>query len=228
MNNDVIAQAYLYFQHGKLDAAHAILQPLAQADDADVGVLHLAGAVAAAMQRHTEAIAWLRRALVLTPKDLAVSYKLGRVLYEGGQQQEALSLYLQLIAAGVEHADIYVAAALLLQEFRRDEEALQTLEHALRLAPQAADTWYRHAVLLGRLQRPADALHSMQQAIALAPERLHYRLDLPSVLYSLHRNEDALACVDQVLTQEPRAADAWACRAASLSRLCRYEESIVA
>lgn len=228
MNNDAIAQAYLYFQHAKLDAAYAILQPLAQADGADFGVLHLAGAVAATMQRHAEAIGWLRRALALTPNDPAVSYKLGRVLYEAGQQQEALSLYLQLIAAGVEHADIYVAAALLLQEFRRDEEALQTLEHALRLAPQTADTWYRHAVLLGRLERPADALHSVQQAIALAPERLQYRLDQALVLYRLHRNEDALACVDQVLTQEPRAADAWACRAASLSRLCRYEESIIA
>lgn len=227
-DNDALSQAYLYFQHGKLDAAYAILQPLAQAAAADVGVLHLGGAVAAGVGQHAQAIAWFRRALLLTPGELALSYKLGRVLVDAGQPQEALNLYLQLITDGVRHADIHVAAALLLEQFGRREEALQTLEHALQMAPQAADIWHRHAALLARLQRHADALHSVQQALALAPDNLQYQLDLALALYSLHRNEEALAGVDQVLRQEPRAADAWACRAAALSRLCRYEESIAA
>lgn len=227
-DNDALSQAYLYFQHGKLDAAYAILQPLAQKSTADFGVLHLGGAVAAGVGQHAEAIAWFRRALRLTPGDLAVSYKLGRVLVDAGQSQEALSLYLQLIAAGVRHADVHVAAALLLEQAGQREEALQTLEHALEIAPQVADIWHRHAALLARLQRPVDALASVQQALALAPDNLQYQLDLALALYSLHRNEEALACVDQVLKQEPRAADAWACRAATLSRLCRYDESISA
>jgi tetratricopeptide (TPR) repeat protein len=225
MNNDAIAQAYLYFQHGKLEAAHAILQPLTLGA-ADFNLLHLSGAVAAGLGLHEQAIDWYVRALALQPGDLAVSYKLGRVFYDAGRRTEALSLYLQLIASGVQHADIYVAAALLLQDAQRNDEALQTLEHALRLAPQNVEIWYRHAVALGRLQRHADALHSIQQAISLAPDNLQYRLDLALTLYRLHRNEDALLCIDQLLSAAPNAADAWACRAAVLSRLCRYEESI--
>ena len=225
MNNDAIAQAYLYFQHGKLEAAHAILQPLTLGA-ADFNLLHLSGAVAAGLGLHDQAIDWYARALALKPGDLAVSYKLGRVFYEAGRRPEALSLYLQLIASGVQHADIYVAAALLLQDAQRHEEALQTLEHALRLAPEKADIWHRHAVALGRLQRHADALHSIQQALALAPDNVQYRLDEALTLYRLHRNEDALTCIDQVLSMNRQSADAWACRAAVLSRLCRYEESI--
>lgn len=227
-NNDAIAQAYLFFQHGQLEAAHAILQPLAQQATADFNLLHLAGAVAAGLQLHAQAIELYRRALALTPGDLAVSYKLGRVLYEAGKYQDALSLYLQLIAAGVQHADVFHAAALLLQDFNRNEEALQTLEHALRLAPQNADAWHRHGVVLERLQRPGDALQSMQQAVALAPEQTVYRFDLALLQYELHRNEEALVSVDQVLTQEPEFGDGWVCRAATLGRLRRYEESIIA
>ncbi|WP_240475665.1 tetratricopeptide repeat protein [Herbaspirillum rhizosphaerae] len=225
MNNDAIAQAYLYFQHGQLEAAHAILQPLTLGA-ADFNLLHLSGAVAAGLGLHDQAIDWYVRALALKPGDLAVSYKLGRVFYEAGRRTEALSLYLQLIASGVQHADIYVAAALLLQDAQRNDEALQTLEHALRLAPQNVEIWYRHAVALGRLQRHADALQSIQQAISLAPNNLQYRLDLALTQYRLHRNEDALLCIDQLLSAAPDSADAWACRAAVLSRLCRYEESI--
>jgi len=227
-NQDAIAQAYLFFQHGQLEAAHTILQPLAQQAAADFNLLHLAGAVAAGLQLHAQAIELYRRALSLTPGDLAVSYKLGRVLYEAGKHQEALSLYLQLIAAGVQHADVFHAAALLLQDFNRNEEALQTLEHALRLAPQNADAWHRHGVVLERLQRPGDALRSLQQAVVLAPGQTVYRFDLALLQHELHRNEEALASVDQVLAQEPDFGDGWVCRAATLGRLRRYEESIVA
>jgi tetratricopeptide (TPR) repeat protein len=226
-NNDAIAQAYLYFQHGQLEAAYAILQPLALLPTADFNLLHLGGAVAAGLQLHEQAIALYRRALALTPGELAVSYKLGRVLYESGNYQEALSLYLQLIAAGAQHADIFLAAALLLQDFNRNEEALQAAGHALRLAPQNADAWHRHAVLMGRMQRPGDALQSMLQAVELAPAQSVYRFDLALLQYELHRNEEALASVDQVLAQEPAFGDGWVCRAATLGRLRRYEESIV-
>jgi len=227
-NNDAIAQAYLFFQHGQLEAAHAILQPLALQASADFNLLHLAGAVAAGLQQHAQAIELYRRALALTPGELAVSYKLGRVLYEAGNYQEALSLYLQLIAAGAQHADIFLAAALLLQDFNRNEEALQAAGHALRLAPQNAAAWHRHAVLMGRMQRPGDALQSMLQAVELAPAQSVYRFDLALLQYELHRNEEALASVDQVLAQEPDFGDGWVCRAATLGRLRRYEESIAA
>lgn len=227
-NNDAIAQAYLYFQHGKLEAAHAIVQPLALLPSADFSLLHLAGTVAAGMQLHAQAIDWFGRALVLQPGDLPVSYKLGRSLYETDRHPEALSLYLQLIASGTQHADLYLAAALLLQEAGRNGEALQMLEHALRLAPRNADGWHRHAALLNTLRRPADALQSMQQAMALAPDQFTLRFDLALILYGLHRHEEALECVDQVLRQQPRFAEAWACRGAVLGRLRRYEESIEA
>ena len=98
---DPLAQAYLLFQQGNFTAAYALLQPLAQPSSAHVNVLHLAGAAAAAMGVHAEAIRLLRRALAASPGDLAISYKLGRSLVDGGQRQEALSLYLQLIAAGI-------------------------------------------------------------------------------------------------------------------------------
>ncbi|WP_034297197.1 tetratricopeptide repeat protein [Herbaspirillum sp. RV1423] len=225
-NNDALAQAYLFFQHGELEAAHTILQPLSQQRSADFNLLHLAGGVCAGLGRHIEAIDLYRRALRLSPGDPAVNYKLGRILYETGRRQEALGVYLELIAAGVEHADIYLAAAVLLREFGRREEAVQTLEHALRLAPQNPDIWHLHAVVLAGLQRPEDALDSLQQAIALAPERPHYHLDIAFVLHGLHRDEEALACADKAVQLEPRFADAWISRAASLSRLCRYEESI--
>lgn len=227
-NNDAIAQAYLFFQHGQLEEAHAILQPLALQANADFSLLHLAGAVAAGLQLHAQAIDLYRRALALTPGELAVSYKLGRVLYEAGRHQEALSLYLQLIAAGAQHADIFHAAALLLQQFNRHQEALQTLEHLFRLAPQNADAWHLHAISLGRLRRPGEALQSMQKAVALAPAQTVYRFDLALLQHELHHNEEALASVDQVLAQEPDFGDGWVCRAASLGRLRRYEESIAA
>jgi len=224
---DPLAQAYLLFQQGNFTAAYALLQPLAQPSSAHVNVLHLAGAAAAAMGVHAEAIRLLRRALAASPGDLAISYKLGRSLVDGGQRQEALSLYLQLIAAGIEHPDVYTAAAVLLQQFQRDEEALQTLQRALQLAPQAANNWYLQSVLQARLRRLPDAVNSLQQALALAPDQIHFHRDLALALHGLHRNVEALEVVERALAMAPRAALIWNARAAILSRLGRLQEAIV-
>jgi tetratricopeptide (TPR) repeat protein len=224
--NDALAQAYLFFQHGKFTAAHALLQPLAQSHSATPDLLHLAGAAAAAVGLHGEALSWLRRALAAAPGNLAISYKLARVLVDVGQRQEALSIYLQLMVDGVEHADIYCAAAVLLREFQRDQEALQAIAKALQLAPQSPDSWYLQALLQVRLEQLPAAAESLQQAIALAPAQAQYHLDLALTWHALHRDEAALGAIEQALALEPQAVAAWNARAAILSRLCRYEESI--
>jgi len=223
---DALAQAYLLFQQGNAVAAYALLQPLAQSSAAHVNLLHLAGAAAAAVGLHAEAIRLLRRALAAAPGDLAISYKLGRALVDGGQRQDALSLYLELIAAGMQHPDVYTAAAVLLQEFQRDEEALQTLQRALQLAPQAANNWYLQSVLQARLRRLPDAVDSLLQALALAPDQIHFHRDLALALHGLHRNAEALEVVERALAMAPDVVLIWNARAAILSRLGRYQESI--
>lgn len=222
---DTLAQAYQLFQQGQFASAWRLLQPLAQAA-ADVSVLHLAGAAAAASGAHAEAIGLLRRALAVAPGELAISYKLGRILVDAGQPQEALSLYLQLIHDGVQHPDVYTAAAVLLRECGHDEEALQSLQRALQLAPQAANNWYLQSVLQARLGRLPAALESLQRAIALAPEQIHFHRDLALALHGLHRNAQALEVIEHTLAMEPQAAVIWNARAAILSRLGRYQEAI--
>jgi tetratricopeptide (TPR) repeat protein len=224
--NDTLAQAYLYFQHGKFDAAHALLQPLAQSRNAEVNVLHLAGASAAAVGLHSQAIGLFQRALAAMPGDVAISYKLARVLIDVGQRQEALAVYLQLMVAGVEHADVYRAAAILLYEFKRDQEALQTVQKALQLAPQSPDSLHLQAILQARLRQFPDAVHSLQQAIALAPGQMLFYVDLALALHAMHRDAEALTAIDQALALDARAVASWNARAAILSRLCRYEEAI--
>lgn len=224
--NDALAQAYLFFQHGKFDAAHALLQPLAQARNADVPLLQLAAATAAALGSHGDAINWFRRALAAAPGDVAISYKLARVLVDVGQPQEALGIYLELMVAGVEHADVYRAAAMLLQQFQRDPEALQTIQKALQLAPQAADSWYLQAVLQARLQQLPQAVHSLQQAIQLSPGQAQYHLDLALALHGMHHDTQALSAIDQALALDARQSASWNARAAILSRLSRYDEAI--
>lgn len=224
---DTLAHAYSLFQQGNCAAAYAHLQPLAQSVTATPNLLHLAGAAAAAIGAHPDAIRWLHRALAALPGDLAISYKLGRVLIDAGQPGEALTLYLQLIAAGVKHADVYTAAAVLLQESGRDEEALQVLQHALQLAPGAANNWYLYSVLQARLRRVADSIDSLQRAIALAPDQIHFHRDLALALHALHRNAEALDVIERARDMQPDAAVLWTAHAAILSRLGRYQDAIV-
>lgn len=224
--NDTLAQAYLFFQHGKFDAAYALLQALAQSNGADINVLHLAASAAAGMGLHTESIGLFRRALEAAPGDLAISYKLARVLIDAGRREDALSVYLQLIADGVRHHDVSIAAAVLLQAFNRDEEALHSVQLALQLRPQVADSWHLQAVLLTRLQRLQDAVQCLQQAISLASGHAPYHFDLALALLELQRDAEALAAIDDALVLESRAVAFWNCRATILSRLSRYQESM--
>lgn len=227
---DALAQAYPLFQNGQFDAAYRLLQPLADAvaspDPASTDLLHLAGATAAARGEQGAAIRYFRRALEAAPGDVAISYKLARVLIDADQPQQALTLYLELIAGGVRHADVFAAAAMLLQQFQRNEEALQTVQQALQLAPQAHGNWYLQAILLARLQQLSDAVHSLQQAVALAPGHVRYQHDLALALYGLQRDDEALAANDRARALEPQGADIWSLRAALLSRMGRYEDAI--
>lgn len=223
---DALAHAYSLFQQGNFAAAYAHLQPWAKSVTAHPTLLHLAGAAAAATGMHPDAVRWLRRASAATPDDLAISYKLARVLVDAGQPQEALALYLQLIADGVKHADVYTAAAVLLHESGRNEEALQTLQHALQLAPDAANNWYLQSVLQARLRRLPDTIDSLQHAIALAPDQIHFHRDLALALYALHRNAEALPVIERARDMQPASAVLWTAHAAILSRLGRYDDAI--
>ena len=226
-DKDPLAHAYSLFQQGNFAAAYAQLQPLAQSVTATPQLLHLAGAAAAATGAHPDAVRWLRRALAAMPGDLAISYKLGRVLIDAGQPEQALTLYLQLIADGVQHADVSTAAAVLLHQSGRDQEALQTIQHALQLAPGAANNWYLQSVLQARLRRLPDSIDSLQRAIALAPDQIHFHRDLALALHGLHRNAEALPVIERARDMQPDAAVLWTAHAAILSRLGRYQDAIV-
>ncbi|OYY92809.1 MAG: hypothetical protein B7Y41_14655 [Hydrogenophilales bacterium 28-61-23] len=118
-----------------------------------------------------ESIAALREAVKLAPDNLSYQGELGVMLKDGGQDEEALKLFLVLRDKTPQDPFPWRQVGYMKYKFGRHAEAIPELEQSLRLAPEQVQVWHALGECYALVGRPDDARRAYQRLRGLNPER---------------------------------------------------------
>jgi tetratricopeptide (TPR) repeat protein len=210
--------------NGQLQAALAVLEPLAQEQPRSAAV-HLELAIALGEDgRAGEATAALRHALQLQPDSPDAWRLLADQLEASGDASGADQARARYIKAATLDPQLMEAAAALVANALPDAEA--HLRRHLRLFPNDVAALRMLAEVAARLRRYADAQQLLEQCLALAPSFDAARQNYAMVLNRDGHPAAALPHVERLLAREPRDPGYRNLKAAVLANLGDYGRSI--
>ena len=155
---------------GRADEAIGCLSGLA-AVEKDSPSVHLTLAdILDEQGNHGGAELHYRRALELSPDDVAALTGLGRVLRFTGRDGEAEAAWRRVLEINPEQIGAMVNLALLIMSRGRNNEAQAFLEKALTLAPGHAKTWFQYGNVMLNQNRPDLAGEAFVKATTLDPD----------------------------------------------------------
>jgi predicted Zn-dependent protease len=209
---------------GDAKAALEVLEPLA-ALHPQWALAHYELALAfGEMDRNTEALAALRRALALKPEMADAWRALGDQLTIAGDSAGADAAYAQNIKASTKDPRLLNAAAALCENQIPEAEAL--LRAHLKKYPTDVAALRMLAEVAARLQRYADAEALLARCLELAPSFVAARHHHAIVLHRQNKPAEALQEVDELLAKDPRHPGYNNLKAAILARIGELDESI--
>ncbi|MHA6203767.1 sulfotransferase [Dyella soli] len=174
--------------------------------------------------RGAEAIAALRRAVVLKP-DLPQAWRaLGDALMAAGAHADADAAYAQHVRHSTRDPRLLSAATALVEN--RIPEAEGLLREHLKQAPTDVAAIRMLAEVAARLGRLEDAQHLLARCLELAPSFHAARQNYALVLHRGNQPERALVEIEQLLAIEPDNLGHLNLKAAVLCRIGDYEPAI--
>ncbi|MFT5049401.1 MAG: arylsulfatase A-like enzyme/Flp pilus assembly protein TadD [Chlamydiales bacterium] len=169
------------------------------------GVSYLAQCYAA-LNRSSEAIPHLRHALALDPERCGDRLRLGAMLADSDQLEEARVQFARTMECDPDlamAATNLANACILAEDY---EAALTTLDVASERFPENARVDLLRAKTLAAMGRPDEAIASLRSALDRRPRELGARLDLATLLVDGGRVDEAQAVYEESLSLLPRNA----------------------
>jgi tetratricopeptide (TPR) repeat protein len=127
------------------------------------------------------------------PADPAISRMLAQVLAVAGDYAGSDQLYLHLLAAGPQDADLLVAHGQNLIHLARFTEAFNAFDKAAQIDPADGDAWSGLAFAAFRTSRPDVTLHALTMRSRNLPENLATLFLWAQAYDSLHQKQQAAA-----------------------------------
>lgn len=126
----------------------------------------LLGRILVQVSRHEEGLPFLKYAVALLPGDYEGWYKLGAVLFEMGQKDEAGRCF---AAAGRMSGDVLhlLSAAHAFHKAKRDRQAFSLYAAAAKAGPASIDVWHDFSFALSERQMYAEAEWAARKAVAI-------------------------------------------------------------
>jgi Flp pilus assembly protein TadD len=125
------------------------------------------------------------------------------MLHQGGQLDQAETIYNAILRAAPDHPDALHLLGLLRHQQGQNVEALRLIGKALKYAPNFTDAINNLGVVLRALDRHADALTAFETALAIRPEHPNALINVAETLKQLKCYDKALAAYQCVLQQKP-------------------------
>lgn len=147
--------------------------------------------VLAAKGQHKEAIACLKKALRLEPKNSILWFNLALSSRALGRLEEARNALLEAAKANPLDVDTLDTLGVVLHEMGEDSGAERSYRLALELSPGSGRVWNNYGVLQFGQSHFDDARKSFEKAVALVP-------DFDDALYNLRDTYEALGRVDDM------------------------------
>jgi tetratricopeptide (TPR) repeat protein len=210
-------------RQGELDAALAVLTPLAASASAPWIAHGELAQVLLALGRSRAAVAPLRRALELNPGWTPGWRQLGDIVMAGGDFIAARAAYDRQIRSMVRDPRLLAAVDDIIAG--RLEIAERDLRTLLAASPAAAAaTEQILGEVLRRRNRPAEAAAVLRRCLESHPGFVHARQSLAQTLFDIREFDEAVTELDWLLAHDPTDDRSIILRAAALNELARYEE----
>ncbi|MDQ7054893.1 MAG: tetratricopeptide repeat protein [candidate division KSB1 bacterium] len=174
----------------------------------------------------TEANAYYER---LQERPLAlwkVPFMHGKLLRRMGQNEKAITLFLQAARLAPTNAKIWAYIAILHSKQGQPERALLALDQALRINDQDAMLWYNRGNMLVKMKDYASAIRSYDRALEINPGFIRAWNNKGIALTRLGKTEEAIQCYRHALSFESRYHEALLNCALALDTLHRTNEAV--
>lgn len=210
----VLKQAVEVFVDPALDPNLAMIaasrgEPRVAADDGVRALLYnLAGRFQLEVNRPSEAIRYLLRAVALDPGLAEAFNTLGSAYAAAGQGEQAIEAYTrtsQLLPAA---AEPYNNLCLLYNSLSRGAEAVEACKQAIVRNQGFAEAYFNLGNAYRLLAREEEALAAYRQTLALAPGQLWAAFYAAGVCETLDQPAEAIALYRHALTINPDFAEA--------------------
>jgi len=164
-SEEVVLNMYrLYTEQGDYARAVEILNSI-PVDDRSARIDFALGATYDQLKKPKDAIASYRRALEDDPDNVDAERGLATALMRDGQQDEALKVFNQIVAAEPQDAQSMVRIADIQRQQGHYDQALATLEKAKPLAQDSVELNYNEALVYDSQGRYDDAINTLKTLV---------------------------------------------------------------
>ncbi len=183
------------------------------------------GAVYKAMGRNDEALAPMKKSILLLPDDVEAHKNLGNTLKDLGRLEEAQVIYRSALLLEPECEEVHNNLGVILKDLGRLDEAEASYRYALQLKPDLAQVHYNLGVILKDLGRLDEAEASYRCALQLKPDfaQAHYNLGI--TLHDMKRWGEAVDAYRCSIQLKPDYAQGYLNLGASLIEMKRWDEA---
>ncbi len=150
--------------------------------------------VFAAKGHHEEAIACLRKGILLAPTNAILWFNLGLSLRATGKLADAKEALFRAAEENPLDVDFLDTLSVVLHECGEDSAGEQTYLKALELAPGNGRVWNNYGVLLFGQSRFTEACKAFEKAIALIPDFEDALYNLRDTYEELERTAEMKKC----------------------------------
>lgn len=157
------------------------------------------------------AVPLLERAVSFAPKDPAVLYDLGLVLFASGNVQRAGGAFAEALKIAPHESALYYSVGKCYLAESQNSDALKLFREALRFNPGralAARIHLHTGIAQERLGNPRDAGDSYREALRVEPTFASARVNLGAVQFGFKKYEEAVKEFEAALAAEPDMAEA--------------------
>jgi tetratricopeptide (TPR) repeat protein len=126
-----------------------------------------------------------RSALAERPNHADIHYRLGLLLRNRGQAEEAIGCYQRAVAINPSYMKALIKLGLALKEVGRDAEAEAIFVQATELHPEYADLHYQLGLLFVQRQQFELAVERFAQAAERNPQNIEFQANLALALQNM-------------------------------------------
>lgn len=190
-------------QAGKLDEAEQIYRQLLEIAPENTDLLHLLGMVAFQKGAFDSALAFLYKAVKLSPDSTAYRFTLAQALQNSGRPKEALEQYGAAAALDENLPDIHNNTGVIYRSLGQKEQARQAFETALKKKPDFALAMMNLALLERDDGHTETALSLLEKAQNIDPNDAEIHAQTAITLRQSGRCADALASMERAVALAP-------------------------
>jgi tetratricopeptide (TPR) repeat protein len=191
----------VYFAQGKFAKAHGHYMKALTANDSDPGLYHSLGLALMGLERYSEALPYLRRAVELAPQNANMLYSLASVYRDSGQFQDAIREYSKLLAAQPDHPNVHNDLGDIYHNLGRENDAILEYRKEIELC---------------------------DKKLAKAPQQPVYLNDLAYAYNGIGETQKAREIIEKVIVSWPNYSQAHFTSAKIYEKAGKIKESIAA